>query len=246
VPHPLMARKLTYHVSIERKGDFHMDLFGVYPELRDSRLPALAGRALRLISISGFVYDETAFYLELSEPRQWGRLSEGPAVIGVRAPQVQPDASHPPHQALLQYVRQNWHAAVELFAAGHGYLLDESGGVHVLTDVAANIPYFFILTLPRLGGGEMPDALVQAVYLLPLQRIRAHHASVALLQVERDKLSRFLEPESWSLAQVRAEPWIGIAPVRALPDDAHLRPVLALRGLRRLLENGALPGMPAL
>jgi hypothetical protein len=34
--------------------------------------------------------------------------------------------------------------------------------------------------------------------------------------------------------------------VRSLPDDARLRPVLALRGLRRLLENGVLPGMPAL
>jgi hypothetical protein len=222
-----------------------MDLFSAYPDLRDSELPALADRALRLISVSGFVYDETSFYLELSEPRQWGRLSDGPPVIGVRAPQVQPAESEPPHQALLQYVRQQWHAAVELFPAGHGYLLDESGSVHVLSSVAANMPYFFILTLPRLGGGEMPDALVQAVYLLPLQKIRAHHASVALLQVARDRLGEFLEPETWSLAQARQEPWIGIAPVRSLPSDALLRPVLALRGLRRLLENGVLPGLSA-
>ena len=91
----------------------------------------------------------------------------------------------------------------------------------------------------------MPDALVQAVYLLPLQRIRAHHASVALLHVERNRLGEFLEPETWSLAQAREEPWIGIAPVRSLPSDALLRPVLALRGLRHLLANGVLPGFPA-
>jgi hypothetical protein len=223
-----------------------VDLFSVYPELRDSRLSVLADRTLRLISISGFVYDETAFYLELSEPRQWGRLSDGASVIGVRAPQVQPGDSDPPHQAVIRYIRQSWRAAVELFPAGHSYVLDEAGVTHVLPDVAAYMPYLFILTSPRLGGGEVPDALVQAVYLFPLQQIRSHLASVALLQVERDKLGRFLEPESWSLAQARAEPWIGIAPVRSLPDNAYLRPVLALRGLRRLLEDGVLPGMAAL
>lgn len=222
-----------------------MDLFSVYPELRDSTLPVLNDRALRLISVSGFVYDQNAFYLELSERRHWGRLSNGPDVIGVRAPQVQPDESDAPHQSLLQYVRQSWYATVELFPAGYSYVLDEVGEVHVLSKVAAHMPYFFVLTPPRLGGSMMPDALVQAVYLLPLQQIRAHHASVALLQVERDKLGRFLEPETWSLAQVRAEPWIGIAPVRSLPEDARLRPVLALRALRHLLEDGALPGMPA-
>ena len=222
-----------------------MDLFSVYPELRDSSVSALAGRTLRLISISGFVYDETAFYLELSEPRQWGRLADGASVIGVRAPQVQPGESEAPHQAVIRYIRHSWHAAVELFPAGHSYVVDEGGSIQVLPDVGAHMPYLFLLTPPRLGGGEMPDALVQAVYLFPLQQIRSHLASVALLQVERDKLGHFLQPESWSLAQVRAEPWIGIAPVRSLPDGAHLRPVLALRGLRRLLEDGALPGMPA-
>lgn len=220
-----------------------MDLFGALPELRDSKLEALAGRSLRLISVSGFVYDENNFYFELSEPRNWGRLANGASAIGVRAPQVRPDGTYPLHQGIIQYVRRTWRATVELFPAGRGYVLDEAGNVQVVSGIPAHIPCLVILTPPRLGGGEMPDALVQAVYLLPMRRIRSHQASVTLLQFPREKLVRFLEPDLWSLAQARETSWITITPAQSLPEASHLQPVLALRSLRQMLGRGVLPGM---
>jgi hypothetical protein len=95
----------------------------------------------------------------------------------------------------------------------------------------------------------MPDALVQAVYLLPLRRWRgttgAPRASRALLQIQRDALDRFLEPVEWALDALLAQPWaklhnahVGTMP---LPDTAYLRPVLVLRGLQDLLRAGTLP-----
>ena len=226
-----------------------MNLFDVYPQLEREQTRVLKDRALRLIVLSGLVYDEQAFYFELGDSRFWGRLPDGGVVIGVGAAKVQPDATHPPHRALTRHLRQQWRCEVDVFATGHTYILGEDKQIAVLRDVEAAIPYIFILTAPQLGGSEMPDALVQAVYLLPLRRWRgnagASRTSRALLQIQRDALSRFLEPVDWVLDALLEQPWatlrnahVGATP---LPDMVRLRPVLVLRGLQDLLRVDALP-----
>ena len=226
-----------------------MNLFDVYPQLDREQTRVLKDRALRLIALSGLVYDERAFYFELGDSRFWGRLPDGSVAIGVGAAKVQPDATYPPHRALVRHLRQQWQCDVDLFPAGHTYVLGEDKQIAVLHDVEATTPYIFILTAPQLGGAEMPDALVQAVYLLPLRRWRgktgAPRASRALLQIQRDALDRFLEPVEWALDALLEQPWatlhnahVGTMP---LPDTAYLRPVLVLRGLQDLLRAGTLP-----
>lgn len=226
-----------------------MNLFDVYPQLDREQTHVLKGRALRLIALSGLVYDEQAFYFELGDSRFWGHLPDGSVTIGVGAAKVQPDATHPPHQALLRHLRQQWQCDVDLFPAGHTYVLGEDKQIAVLHNVETAIPYIFILTAPQLGGSEMPDALVQAVYLLPLRRWRgkagALRTSRALLQIQRDALERFLGPVDWALDALLEQSWATLhnAHVVAtpLPDAARLRPVLVLRGLQDLLRAGALP-----
>jgi hypothetical protein len=226
-----------------------MNLFDVYPQLDREQTRVLKDRALRLIALSGLVYDEQAFYFELGDSRFWGHLPDGGVVIGVGAAKVQPDATHPPHRALIRHLRQQWQCDVDLFPAGHTYVLGEDKQVTVLHDVEAAMPYVLILTAPQLGGSEMPDALVQALYLLPLRRWRGKAGvpttSRALLQIQREALDRFLEPEDWALDALLEQPWatlhnalVGTTP---LPDAARLRPVLVLRGLQDLLRAGALP-----
>jgi hypothetical protein len=221
-----------------------LDLFEAYPQLVDHDLQALGERSLRLISVSGFVYDDDSLYFELGQPRHWGRMADGGVSIGVGVPKVQPDGTHPPHQALLRYLRKSWRSQVNLFPTGYSYLLDEAGAVHMMGDVDADLPYFFIFTSPRLGGGEVPDALVQAVYLLPVRRIRAAAASEGLLRIDRHALQAFIEPESWSMRELIDQPWAEILTTTVYPEDASIRPVLALRGLRALMDAGALPGLP--
>lgn len=226
-----------------------MNLFDVYPQLDREQTRVLKDRALRLIALSGLVYDEQAFYFELGDSRFWGHLPDGGVAIGVGTAKVQPDATHPPHMALVRHLRQQWRCDVDLFPAGHAYVLGEDKQVAVLHDVDAATPYVFILTAPQLGGSEMPDALVQAVYLLPLRHWRgkesAAGASRALLQIQREALDRFLEPADWALEMLLEQPWatlynahVGTTP---LPGAARLRPVLVLRGLQDLLRAGAMP-----
>ncbi len=217
-----------------------MNLFEVFPHLGREETRVLRDRSLRLIALSGLVYDDQAFYFELGEERFWGRLPQGRVSIGVGAAKVQPDAVYPPHGALIRHLRQQWRCDVDFFPAGHAYILGEDKQIVVLNDVEAATPYFFVLTAPQLGGAEVPDALVQAVYLLPLRRWRGK-SHQTLLQIQREALSTFLEPADWELSALMAQPWATLHAVTPLPDDARLRPILALRGLQSLLQADAMP-----
>jgi hypothetical protein len=228
-------------LSIERNKD-KLDLFDVYPGLSDTESPIIAGRALRLIALSGFVFDERYVYFELGAERYWGRLAGGGVAIGVGTPRVQPDGTFPPHHALVRYLRSAWRCSVDFYPAGYSYLLDESRQVRVLQQVDAHIPYLFIFTPPRLGGGgEVPDALVQGAYLLPIQTFQVNRAKVNLLRINRENLASFLASEDWDMAELLGHPWANLLSNSSLPRDVRLRPVLALRGLRHLLNADALP-----
>lgn len=219
-----------------------MDLFEAFPQLAGSDVTALRERTLRLIAVAGFVYDEQSYYFELGLPRFWGRLPSGGASIGIGTAKVQPDGTLPLHHALIRHLRKEWRLQVDLYPSSHSYLLDESGGIHILSDVAAHIPYLFVFTPPRLGGGEVPDALVQAVYLLPIRRVGPVSASVGILRVARSALVDLLAPESWHMQDISVQPWAEFLVREPLPADARLQPVLALKGLRNLIVGGALPG----
>jgi len=220
-----------------------LDLFVAYPELAKKGSSALQGRSVRLISLAGIVYDADDFYFELGEQRNWGRLSDGGVAVGVGTPRVQPDGTHPRHRALIRHIRKQWRLQADLFPAGHGYILDEQHNVHILEDTPANVPYLFVLTPPRLGGGDVPDALAQAVYLLPIARGHTNSTPTSMLRVSREALSQFLAPESWALDELRQQPWAVLRAERPLPVSARLRPILALRGLRHLIEAEVIPGL---
>jgi hypothetical protein len=221
-----------------------MDLFELFPTLKNRSDAVSEERSLRLISLSGIVYDDNAFYFELGKREFWGRSVEGHPVIGVGAAKIRADATRAPLPALRRHLRENWRCDVHLMPAGHAYVLDLEEQIEVLSDLAPGLPYLFILTPPRLGGGpEVPDALVQAVYLLPLNRWRGGGFSrlkIPLLRVSRAALADFLDHKLWPLAELRAQPWVEFYASDEMPDTALVRPVLALRGLQDLARAGAL------
>jgi len=198
---------------------------------------------VRLISLTGIVYDADNLYFELGEQRNWGRLADGGVAIGVDTPKVRPDDTFPRHQTLIRHIRKQWRLQTDLFPVDHAYVLDEQHEVHVVEDTPANVPYLFVLTRPRLGGGDVPDALAQAVYLLPVAVGHTDNVRASMLKVAREALIQFLTPESWALDEVRQEPWAVLQAERPLPMTARLRPVLALRGLRHLIGTEAVHGL---
>ncbi|TFG73722.1 MAG: hypothetical protein E4H27_00275 [Anaerolineales bacterium] len=84
----------------------------------------------------------------------------------------------------------------------------------------------------------MPDALVQASYLLPVKEFMWQDSTVRvdLLRISRDHLDEFLAQDMWSLSNLTAQPWCDIKANKPLPQDALTRNVLILRSLRDLLH----------
>ncbi len=222
----------------------NMDLFEIFPQLSRADLPVLKGRTLRLITLSALVYDDEAFYFEVGAERFWGRLPGGRVSIGIGVPKVQPNPHTPPARVLARHLRQHWYCEVALSssAAQPMYILDEDRHVSVLEAPGAHTPHFMIFTPPRLGGGdEVPDALVQAVYLMSLRRWRRSPRSVGLLRIARASLEKLLGSESWPLPVLLSQPWVELLTSTEFPEHAFVRPVLALRGLQHFLAAHALP-----
>lgn len=241
-----------------------MDLFEAYPHLRD--VPALRGRRLRLIALSGIGYDAQAFYFELADERFWARPPTGDIFIGVGGAQCRPDPATPPLEQLLSNVRRQWQCELAYFPAGIAYVLEEKPSQRAASKKsrsrhgkvappspdptlaaftplpASPTPFLTILTPPLLGGGdEVPDALAQAVYLIPLPTPPVSGRVPGILRIEQAALGEFLTPPTWTLEALQGQPWATLETARSLPPAAQLRAVLALRGLQRLWQAGVFP-----
>jgi hypothetical protein len=213
-----------------------MDLFKVFPSLNTVQHTALNKRNLRLISVSGLVFDDEALYLEISPAKYWTKLPEGTDVIGIGLPKVEPDDIHPPHQALIQYLRGVWHCETNLYLPGYAVMMDEEKNVSLIPDV--EFPFFLHMTKPRLGGSLLPDALVQALFLLPIKTFswQKTRSRVDLIRIQRDYFSNFMAQEVWSIDNLLIQPWCDYKGNKALPQDGAIRTVLILRGLRELFQ----------
>ena len=218
-----------------------MDFFEVFPQLRDNPDSALQGRALRLIAAAALPYDGNAFYFELRDERYWVKGPQGALRIGLGGAQVHSDARDP-LRSLLRHLRDKWNADVRS-APANGVLLLEGDRCSMLSGLQntfPSAPNWIILTPPQLGGSEMPDALAQVVYLLPLRQSPYPVNVAGIVRVTREALPAFLEAESWSLELLQAAFWAEIHPRNPLPANAELQPVLSLRAMQRVWRAGLL------
>lgn len=222
-----------------------MNLFDVYPHLRQEQSSVLQGRSLRLISISGIVYDDDAFYFEMSSRQYWARTANG-TTVGIGGAKIRPDAvptsrSDWPIYALGQTIRKFWGCKVDHDPAYPSYILQD-GELVTLASSADTTPFLMIMTPPRLGGGdEVPDALAQAVYLFRLRHRNKDPKIAGLLHIKRRNLGDFFNRDMWNSLELLQQPWATLEGRVAPPRDAAMRPILALRGLQQLWRMGIWP-----
>ncbi|HEY88732.1 MAG TPA: hypothetical protein G4N98_03235 [Thermoflexia bacterium] len=222
-----------------------MDFFDVFPIFQQAEHSSLKGRFLRLLSLSGVAYTPTAYYFELSPRRYWVNSPGGELTIGVRGAQVRLRAAPgAPLELLLRHIREAWGCEPQFFPGGSTYLLEgeqyallAGGNLRQQPDA----PHILILTAPRLGGAQTPDALVQALYFLQLAEPPTNSQSSGMLRIARDALGDFLAREQWSYQELQEQVWAEMLYTDAVPVTANLRPVLAVRGIAKLWSAGWLP-----
>ncbi len=226
-----------------------MDFFDVFPGFQQAEHPSLKDRSLRLLSLSGIAYTQAAYYFELSPRRYWVNPPGGELTIGVRGAQVRLRAAPgAPLDLLLSYIRETWGSDPQFFPGGSTYLLE--GEQYALLPGGSlwqqpDAPHILILTAPRLGGTPMPDALVQALYFLQLAEPPTTSQPPGILRIARDALGDFLAREQWSYRELQEQVWAEILYADAVPAEANLRPVLAVRGIAKLWQEDWLPSGPA-
>ncbi len=252
-----------------------MDLFKAYPHLRHkTHYRELHARSLRLITVSGIVCDaaeldgEAACYFTLSERRYWTRTSAERMKVrigvgGVKARLFGRGKSAPsrsPLQRLTGEIRRLGNVSdarrFEVAPIPHKttFLLEgetlttlyHPPGTEGDRSDGVDMPFLLVLTPPRLGGGvEVPDALVQAVYLLQKRGPTRDSQSSGLgpLKILRNHLGTFLARDEWAVEDLLAQPWAELTTPRPALNsaEAYFRPVLALRGLQRLWREGLFP-----
>ncbi len=220
-----------------------MDLFEVFPSLRQQADPALAGRSLRLLSLSAIAYDDDAYFFELSRPRYWVEAESESPTIGVGGAKIRLREPSAPLDALLAHVREQWRVEPIFLPGNQTYLLegDRSAVLRGGDWMAPPTPHLLILTPPRLGGANTPDALAQASYFVHLHESPRPLRTVGIVRVERDALGAFLAQERWLMIKLLAQSWADVQWADEVPPKAYVRPVLALRGLRRLWNAGLFP-----
>jgi hypothetical protein len=215
-----------------------MDFFDAFPLNTAVESAVLRDKNLRLIALSGFVYDNDAIYFEISPQKFWGRLPTGEFSIGIGLPKVKPDGIHPPHKGLMDHLRKQWRCKTFFHSPGYTFLMDVDNTVSLLQK--SNMPFILQLTPPRLGGGtKIPDALVQAVYLLPVEHFNWKNAfsKVDIMRISRAGFDSFLEQEIWSLEHIRSQSWCDLKLNDKLPEESVMRMVLTLRSIRQLLHS---------
>ncbi len=213
-----------------------MDFFDAFPYFRMVDDPALSERALRLLTLSALPYDADAYYFELGQEKYWARGAEGQLLIGVGALQVQLERPGvAPLKLLLRQLRDSWRSEAQLEPQPH-FTIIEGDRLAVLSADGVQIPQLLLLTPPRLGGAETPDALVQAIYFLRLRQRPRPVGGAGILRIERTALPAFFAREVWPLVELRAQSWAEHLPHATLPPQAAVRPVLAVRALQRLVN----------
>ncbi len=218
-----------------------MDFFEIFPQFRQEPDTALQNRALRLIAAAALPHDNDAFYFELRDERYWVKGPQGNVRIGMGGAQVGADA-HDPLRALVRYLRDAWNVSARAITASRVLLLEGDRCVALSGSWLEfpTAPHWLILTPPQLGGSEMPDALAQVVYLLPLRQSPYPVSVTGIVRVKREALPVFLDAASWSLSVLQTSPWAELRLRKALPADAELQPVLSLRAMQRVWREGLL------
>lgn len=220
------------------------DLFTLLPALRQVSHPLLADRQVILVGVSAVLYDEEAYYFEVSRPRHWGQLPNGTRAVGIGGLGGRIE----PGESVLSCLRREVEEEV-----GAGFRLEEPVGTALVHDGefavwldlsdsdGAFSPYIVNLLPPQLARPEKPDHLAIVTFLGRLQGKPQRGDLFGLLAVAHSRLEPYFERSEWLWEEAAVHPALDFDLVSDLPEGSVLRPTLTGRAFQVLVQRGYTP-----
>jgi 8-oxo-dGTP pyrophosphatase MutT (NUDIX family) len=220
------------------------DLFALMPALRQVSHPLLADRRVILVGVSAVLYDEEAYYFEVSRPRHWGELPNGTRAVGIGGIGGRIEAGESVLSCLRREVREEVRVGFQL-EEPVGTALVHKGEFAVWLDLSGSDgafpPYIVNLLPPQLARPDKPDHLAIVTFLGRLHEKPQRGDLFGLLAVAQSRLASYFERSEWLWEEASAYPALDFDLASDLPEGAVLRPTLTGRAFQVLVQRGYTP-----
>jgi 8-oxo-dGTP pyrophosphatase MutT (NUDIX family) len=219
------------------------DLFAAVPALRRVSHPLLVDRRVILVGVSAVLYDDDAYYFEVTRPRHWGERPDGARIVGIGGIGGRIEAGESLLSCLSREVREE---------LGVGFWLEDPEATALIHDGefaawldlpgsdSAPPPYIINLLPPQLARPEMPDHLAIVAFLGCLQGKPGRGDLFGLLAVARSGLEVFFERSEWPWREASSHADLTFDLALDLPEGSVLRPTLTGRAFQTLLRRKSL------
>lgn len=219
------------------------DLFALMPALRRVSHPLLVDQRVILVGVSAVLYDDDAYYFEVTQPRHWGERLDGAKTVGIGGIGGRIEAGESLLSCLSREVREElgvgfWLEDPEVTALIHDGKF--AAWLDLPSSDSAPRPYIINLLPPQLARPKMPDHLAIVAFLGYLQGKPKRRDLFGLLAVAHSGLEPFFERSEWPWGEASSHPDLTFDMASDLPEGSVLRPTLTGRAFQALLKRGSL------
>ncbi|MHB1293745.1 MAG: NUDIX hydrolase [Anaerolineae bacterium] len=221
------------------------DVLAVYPELA-GRIGALCGENSWGISgASALVYDDEAFYLEVTHPKHWQRLPDGRLKAGLGAIGGSVEGDESVLECLYREMAEEVDAGLQVESAEETLLVYEERVADTVRMPQRDLPVPALCTISanlyRRQHHPQWQTLVIVTFLARAESRPTPLDLFGLVRIPRAHLADALTPDQITIEHLRAIPGVGLTARENLPGDLALAPVWTIRSLQQLLWEGRLP-----
>ncbi|OGO04062.1 MAG: hypothetical protein A2Y73_08640 [Chloroflexi bacterium RBG_13_56_8] len=231
----------THKKDIRQADVSGEDLFGAYPYLVQHIDRICRGVSWVLTGASALLYDDQAFYFEITKPEHWGRGEDGDILAGIGAIGGSIEPGEKALACLYREAEEEIGAPIEIASAERTHFVYEERVMDslVLETKEYPLPVLFTISENLYRRSQLASPILAIVtFLARLQGPPKRGDLHGLLAIPRDQLASVFGNKRISLARLLSLPGVRVSTQEPLPEDLVLSPIWTARSFQLLLQAG--------